>query len=238
MKVIINADDFGLTSGGNRAIIECHKNGVLTSTTLMATTKYTQEAIQLAKENPSLGVGVHMVLTTGRPILDSHKTLVDETGKFKYTINTIDDAIDHEELFAEWDAQIESIKQHLDITHLDSHHHVHMHPKINDVVVRLAKKHNVPYRSERLNLPTEVLVDGAFYKEGVSLDYFKELFESDKAACVDVMTHPAYVDDYLESISSYTSWRQVELEILTSQALKDLVNKHNIELITYRDITA
>ncbi|QIK70518.1 chitin disaccharide deacetylase [Erysipelothrix sp. HDW6C] len=236
MKVIINADDFGLTSGGNKAIIECHKNGILTSTTLMANTRYTEEAIALAKENPSLGVGVHMVLTTQSPLLKTHKTLVNEEGRFKYSIDTIDEAIDLDEVFAEWDAQIEAIKQHLDITHLDSHHHVHMHPILRPVTEKLAAKHGVPYRSRESELPTQVKVNEYFYKDGVTRDFFVDLFTDKDYEAVDVMTHPAYVDDYLESISSYTHWRKDELDIMCDPSLKALADANGIELVNYRNL--
>lgn len=236
MKVIINADDFGLTQGGNKAVIESYQNGILTSTTLMATALFTEEAIELAKENPGLGVGVHMVLTTQRPLLSTHKTLVDENGNFKLRMETIDESVDTEEVYQEWDAQIASIAKHLDITHLDSHHHAHLHPQLDGVVQRLSEKYKVPFRSSKTKLPSEVIVDGGFYKEGVTEEYILNLFNEKAHNIVDLMTHPAHVDDYLLSISSYATWREEELRILSDPALKQKAKDLGIELITYRDI--
>ena len=75
----MNADDFGLTAGVNRAILELHAAGVLTSTTLMAQAAATEEAIALALAMPTLGVGCHVVLVDGEPVLPAHEipSLVD-----------------------------------------------------------------------------------------------------------------------------------------------------------------
>lgn len=236
MKVIVNADDFGLTQGGNKAIIESYKNGILTSTTLMATTEFTQEAIELAKENPGLGVGVHMVLTTQKPMLEGHSNIADENGNFIWKINTIDESIDTDEVYREWDAQIASIAQHLDITHLDSHHHAHLHPALDGVVQKLSEKYKVPFRSNRTLLPYEVNCDAGFYKEKVTEDYILNLFENKEYEVVDLMTHPAYIDDYLKSISSYVDPRYDELKLLSDPKLKEKARDMGIELISYRDI--
>jgi predicted glycoside hydrolase/deacetylase ChbG (UPF0249 family) len=68
-RLIVNADDFGLTAGVNRAIIEAHRAGIVTSTTLMANSAAYDEAILLAQQAPRLGVGVHLVFVDGRPIV-------------------------------------------------------------------------------------------------------------------------------------------------------------------------
>ena len=236
MKVIVNADDFGLTQGGNEAIVKCFKEGILTSTTLMATTLFTKDAIQKAKENPDLGVGVHMVLTTLKPILNTHTNIVDENGDFHWKMETIDETIDLDEVYREWDAQIASIAKHIDITHLDSHHHVHLNPYLDGVVQKLSEKYQVPYRSEKTSLPNEVFVDGGFYKDGATEEYLINLFENKEHEVVDIMTHPAYVDDYLMSISSYATWREDELKILSNPKLKQKAINMGIELISYREL--
>jgi predicted glycoside hydrolase/deacetylase ChbG (UPF0249 family) len=78
-RLIVNADDFGLTSGVNRAIIELHAAGLVTSTSLMARTAATGEAIELARATASLGVGCHVVLVDGEPVLPPERisSLVD-----------------------------------------------------------------------------------------------------------------------------------------------------------------
>src|ERR1700739_663341 len=87
--MIVNADDFGLTAGVNRAVVELHRAGVLTSATLMARAAATEEAIALGLANPTLGVGCHVVLVDGEPVLPAREvpTLVDaSTGQFYRTL--------------------------------------------------------------------------------------------------------------------------------------------------------
>src|ERR1039458_51912 len=88
-RLIVNADDFGLTAGVNRAIVALHRAGVLTSATLMARAGATEEAVELARATPSLGVGCHVVLVDGEPLLSQQaiSTLVDRrTGRFHPTL--------------------------------------------------------------------------------------------------------------------------------------------------------
>lgn len=82
-RLIINVDDFGYCSGVNRGIIESHQNGVLTSTTMMCGMPGFDEAVNLAIENPKLGVGVHLTLTSGYPVKKDLQTIVAEDGKFR-----------------------------------------------------------------------------------------------------------------------------------------------------------
>ena len=126
-KVIINADDFGYSSAVNLGIIKAYKEGILTSTTLMANMPGCDEAINLAKENPDLGVGGHLVLTCGKP-LTKGESFVDGKGDF-YSLTEYKkhrNEMSDEEIFQEWSYQIDYLMDHgLKLTHLDSHHHVH-----------------------------------------------------------------------------------------------------------------
>ncbi|MGB8007293.1 MAG: ChbG/HpnK family deacetylase, partial [Terriglobales bacterium] len=88
-RLIVNADDFGLTSGVNRAIVELHAAGLVTSTSLMARAGATDEAIEMACATPSLGVGCHIVLVDGEPVLPPERipSLVDaRTGQFLHSL--------------------------------------------------------------------------------------------------------------------------------------------------------
>ena len=147
-SLIINADDFGLTSGINRAVTELHSSGVLTSTTLMARAGATSEAIGLALATPSLGVGCHVVLADGEPVLppDEISTLVDrKTGCFPFKLTHLlarlfSGRIDAEEIEAEAAAQIGLLQSRgLRLTHIDTHKHTHMFPAILRPVLRAAR---------------------------------------------------------------------------------------------------
>ena len=147
-RLIVNADDFGLTAGVNRAIVELHRAGVLTSTTLMANAGATREAIQLALATPTLGVGCHVVLVDGEPVLDPEQvpSLIDKsTGRFYPTLGKLlprlyAGQIRAAEIEAEAAAQIIKLKTHgLALTHIDTHKHTHMFPPVLKAVLRAAK---------------------------------------------------------------------------------------------------
>ena len=147
-RLILNADDFGLTAGVNRAIIELHRAGVLTSTTLMAKAAATDEAIELARSTPSLGVGCHVVLADGEPVLPAQNlpTLVDtHTGRFHPKLGAFlkrlySGRIRSAEIEAEGAAQIASLQSRgLRLTHIDTHKHTHMFPAVLRPVLRAAK---------------------------------------------------------------------------------------------------
>lgn len=147
-RLILNADDFGLTAGVNRAIIELHQAGVLTSTTLMARAVATDEAIELACSTPSLGVGCHIVLVDGEPVQTARElpSLVDEEeGRFMPTLGIflkrlLTGRIRPSEIEAEAGAQIELLRSKgIALTHIDTHKHVHMFPAVLRPVLRAAR---------------------------------------------------------------------------------------------------
>jgi hopanoid biosynthesis associated protein HpnK len=150
--LIVNADDFGLTPGVNRAIIELHSAGVLTSTSLMARASATEEAIELARSAPALGVGCHIVLVDGEPVLppDQIPTLVDSrTGCFPSSLNTFlarlfTGRIRAAEIEAEAGAQIDSLKQRgVRLTHIDTHKHTHVLPAVLRPLLRAARARGI-----------------------------------------------------------------------------------------------
>jgi predicted glycoside hydrolase/deacetylase ChbG (UPF0249 family) len=151
-RLIINADDFGLTGGVNRAIAELHTSGVLTSSTLMARASATSDAIEIARTNPSLGIGCHVVLVDGMPVLSASRDIphlaYPASNQFRpglggfltnlYTswpISRVECEIE-----AEVKAQIELLQsQGLLLTHIDTHKHTHMFPQVLRPVLRAAR---------------------------------------------------------------------------------------------------
>jgi len=151
-RLIVNADDFGLTAGVNRAVVELHAAGVLTSTTLMARAGATSEACDVAKSTSSLGVGCHVVLVDGEPVLPAREipTLVDQrTGCFPskltpFLARLFSGRIATDEIEAEAAAQIRSLKSKgLVLTHIDTHKHTHMFPAVLRPVLRAARAANI-----------------------------------------------------------------------------------------------
>lgn len=150
--LIVNADDFGLTPGVNRAICELNRAGLVTSATLMARGAAADEAIELARSQPSLAVGCHVVLADGEPMLPPEQipSLVDpHTGRFYPTVSAflkrlLTGRIDPAEIEAETGAQIAYLQgRGVRLTHVDSHKHLHMFRAALHPVLRAARRAGV-----------------------------------------------------------------------------------------------
>ncbi len=146
-RLILNADDFGLTAGVNRAILELHRAGRLTSATLMARAAAGDEAMELARATPTLGVGCHVVLVDGEPQLAAGEipTLSDpRTGRFYPKLGgflgrLLAGRIRSSEIEAEAAAQIARLQSKgVRLTHVDTHKHTHMFPAVLRPVLRAA----------------------------------------------------------------------------------------------------
>ena len=147
-RLIVNADDFGLAGGVNRAVVELYAAGLVTSTTLMARAGATDGAIDAALAAPGLGVGCHVVLVDGESVLSAGKidSLVErETGHFPATLNRFlarlfCGRIRAEEIEAEVAAQIALLQRRgLRLTHVDTHKHTHMFPRVLRPALRAAR---------------------------------------------------------------------------------------------------
>ena len=146
-RLIVNADDFGFTSGVNRAIIEAHTHGIVTSSTLMASGPAFAEAVQLTKAAPALSVGCHVVLIDGEPVLDPAKipSLTDgkrfRDGLKSFAARALIGRMDRDEIAAEASAQIRKIQSAgVNVSHVDTHKHTHLFPQILKPLLRAAKE--------------------------------------------------------------------------------------------------
>lgn len=150
-KLIVNADDFGLTAGVNRAIIEGHTRGAITSATLMANMPAFDMAVRLAKDHTSLGVGLHFNITQGRPVAEASRvgSLIDNRGEFWGTSEAIfrrmlAGRLKIEEVVIELRAQIEkALSAGLRLTHVDSHKHTHALPQICEAIIATIKDYGI-----------------------------------------------------------------------------------------------
>jgi hopanoid biosynthesis associated protein HpnK len=148
-RLIVNADDFGFTSGVNRAIVEAHTQGIVTSSTLMASGPAFADAVQLAKMLPQLSVGCHVVLIDGEPVLASERvaTLTEKNssgprfrdGLKTFAARAIAGRMDSDEIAAEAEAQIRKIQfAGIEVSHFDTHKHTHLFPKILQALLHAA----------------------------------------------------------------------------------------------------
>lgn len=228
VKLIVNADDFGYSKGVNYGIIEAHLNGIVNSATMMMNMYAVEHGVELAKKYPTLGLGVHLVLTAGKPLENNLKTIIDENGSFlKNSFWYGNPNVNVEEVEREWDAQIKRFLSYdLNPSHLDSHHHVHMLPILQPVIKRLSQKYQLSVRvSEKervegiLPFTDQFLMD--FYGSDLPEDYFETLKEriNPGVESVEIMTHPAFIDNHLKNGSAYCFERLRELDILTKAKL-------------------
>lgn len=158
-QVIINADDFGRSDSINAAVLRSHQEGVLTSASLMVSGEAVSQAVAIARQNPSLAIGLHLVTINGNAML-SHREiphLVDVKGRFP------DNAVStgfryffsktaQKELLHELSAQFESFAETgLPISHVNGHLNMHVHPALFDPIVRLAEH----YKADGFRLPRD-----------------------------------------------------------------------------------
>ncbi len=226
MKLIMNADDLGYTLGNTYGIIEAYQKGIVRSTTAMCNEPYIEKAAELVRDCPGLGVGVHLNLSSGRPLTEN-KTLHGEDGFFFKNKEVKVRPFDSEEIYNEWKAQIERFIKlfgHLP-THIDSHHHVHT---FTAQLTGIAKQLGQEYGLELRNYGPYRFIS-SFYKETVTEEYLFSLLEEHKDEDIEIMCHPGYVDLELYRRSSYSLYRVKELDLLTRESVKQYLKDHDIE---------
>lgn len=159
-KLIVNADDFGLHTLINQGIIKGHREGFITSTSIMPSADAYEEAVELAKSNPKLGIGIHLTLVGGvKSVLPKEQvsSLLDAEGRFlpdyvAFAKRFYTGGVKGSELEAELRAQIEkALASGLKITHIDSHQHTHVLPGMNGLVRKLCNEYNI----KRERIPKE-----------------------------------------------------------------------------------
>lgn len=263
-RLIINSDDYGRTPDISRGIREAHLRGVVTSTTCMLNIPTTADDIAIAlNETPNLGLGVHLVLTMGKPICapESVPSLVDENGNFfKYTplLERLA-SLNMEDVKREWRAQIGRFVQAAGRkpTHLDSHHHSsYFSPALFRGMLELAKEYDcairypftgisreleetavqVPGLMQEFNPPRPDVFFVDFYDESATQEQLLNILHNVGEGTSEMMCHPGYVDPAFGAESIYNAQRERELKILTDPAIKDAIRSHGIELITFADL--
>lgn len=148
-KLIVNADDFGLSQEVNGGIIHCFKNGIVTSASLLVNREGFDDAIEKIKENHDLDIGVHLNIFRGRP-LTGLKYLVRKNGEMAGNILffmlkiLMNKKSARCEIYQEFEAQIKkAMESGVVISHMDTEKHIHMFPFVFDIVADLAKKYNI-----------------------------------------------------------------------------------------------
>lgn len=279
-RLIVNADDFGLTEGVNHGISESHERGIVTSATLMACGKRFEEATSLAKTLPRLSVGCHVVLVDGHPMAkpaEIQSLLMADAATFRDQLMTFAaraaaGRLDEGQIEVEIGAQIETLRAAgIPVSHLDSHKHTHMFPVVLRGLLRAAKKWGVravrnPFeplvfaklalwkRQFQLRLMSSfrrkfehalheagmVAPDGCVgiaLTGGLDQDTFRQLIESLPEGTWEFVSHPGYNDGELKQVRTrLRQSREIELAILTAEASKEVLQREQVQLISYREL--
>ena len=262
-KLVVNADDFGFTRDVNRGIVEAHRHGILTSTTLMATGAAFDDAVGLARENPTLDIGVHLVLVGEPP--------------FPITIAQLMRAmlLGHIRIYDELRAQVRRILDAgLDPTHLDTHKHTHLLPPVLDAVARLSEEYRIPWVRRPFDLPLNPTArpSGGWAKRTTSqalrivrsrfarvlarhgcrsTDHFAgfqitgrynaaelaQLIRELPEGSTEFMCHPGICGDELRSARTrLKESRERELRALTSPEVRVALAESAVDLVSYRSL--
>jgi predicted glycoside hydrolase/deacetylase ChbG (UPF0249 family) len=256
-QLVVNADDFGFTRDVNQGIVEAHKNGILTATTLMSDGPAFDDAVRLAKENPTLDIGVHLVLV-GQP-------------PFPMTVAQLTRAVMLRKIriYEELSAQVRKVLDAgLKPSHLDTHKHTHLLPPVLDAVARISEEFRIPWVRRPFDFP--LTPRGVSWKKRAvsrSLRVVRNRFErvltshgcrstdhfagfqitgkfdaSDVAALIrslpegstEFMCHPGICTDELRAARTrLKESREQELRALTAPEVRDALRESGVELTTF-----
>lgn len=249
--LIVNADDFGLTPGVSRGILEAHRRGLVTSTTALAGLPPQPELDAEAAGLQGLGLGLHVNLTWGVPASPaaSVASLVDGEGRFHRDLAEIEARLRPEDVRREVDAQLEAFLRRFGRapTHLDSHHHVHRLPRIMPVVLEVAQAARLPVRSQEAGVRDELRRHGVrtadhFLGDAGAEPYWTGERLLDALAglpvgLTELMCHPGRYDETL-AYSRYGRQREVELTALCDPEARATVERLEIRLDHFGTLAA
>ncbi|MEW6724067.1 MAG: ChbG/HpnK family deacetylase [Bacillota bacterium] len=249
--LIINADDFGLLSPVNQAIIDTYRAGSITSTTLMVNMPAAEEAVALARETPGLAVGLHLNLTCGGPVSDpeSIPTLVDAQGRFlsrgELLKRCLTGRVRRAEVRREVQAQFARFAAFgLPMSHVDSHQHVHMIPLVFDEVVQITEKLGLPMRMPFVFDFAQRSLSGQWFKKMV-LKLFVRRNQARLGSCPtnqrflsiwDIVTFPKAIqrEHYLQLLD-WTADGVTELMVHPAYVTEELYQVSNIVPVSLRE---
>ncbi len=241
MKLIINADDYGLSKSISDGIILGIREGYITSTSIMANMTWAEYAIQKALEYNIDCIGLHINLTVGKPIL-KNDNLINNNGYFYYNKEQIENPkLTYQDAYNEIMAQVNVISNYSDgklkIDHLDTHHHLMDNPNIKQAIVDISQKLNLPIRKydniQNIKCPDFLYKD--FTINNVSIDSIKQMIEKYKNdnVVVELMTHPGLIDEYTKTVTSYLNR---EKELLVLKESKELGLFEEIDLVSFQQL--
>ncbi len=217
--LIVNGDDFGASLGISRGILDAHKRGILTSTSLMVNAPASEAAAALARAMPALSVGLHADLTA--------------------EMSEPDEMLG-QRLAAALDNQLRRFEKlmHRSPTHLDSHRNLHRDPRVLPHFLEQARRHGLPLREHSAVRYCSSFYGrwgGAAHWEQISVENLAHLLRTQLAeGCTELSCHPGYVEPDLGT--SYATEREVEVRTLCDPVIRQVLARQAIQLVNYHDL--
>jgi predicted glycoside hydrolase/deacetylase ChbG (UPF0249 family) len=264
--LIIHGDDLGMSHSVNAASIKALERGMVNSASIMVPAPWFPEIAAYARKNPNADFGLHLTLTSEwtpyrwGPVLskDDVPSLLDKEGYLYITEDVAAAHIDPREAEAEVRAQIErALAYGIEPTHLDSHMRtLHQNTALFEVQLRMAREYKIPAAVPRDFLddpvlapalrPDDILID-RFLSIGSDVPpnrweaYYTDAIEKLEPGVSELIVHIGYDDAEMRAATADhpdwgSAWRQRDFDFLTSDKFRRLLKKHNVKLITWRDI--
>jgi predicted glycoside hydrolase/deacetylase ChbG (UPF0249 family) len=258
-KLIVNADDFGFTRDVNAGIVEAHRRGILTATTIMANGAAFEDAVRLAGENPELDVGCHLVLVQGDSSLTPGTPLPATLGQLLQAV-----ALGRIRPYEELAAQVRRIvASGLVPTHLDTHKHTHLLPSVLEAVARLSEEYGIPWVRRPFDYGSTSLIGRCLHLMGGpfrrvlgrhgcrATDHFAgfqmtgHFGPAELAALIhrlpdgvtEFMCHPGHCGEELRAAATrLRESRERELAALIDPATRSALIEAGVELTSYRSL--
>jgi len=236
-RLIINADDFGLTSSVNYGILHAYLHHSISSISLMVNVFETSEAVEIMKKYQIDCVGIHVNLTLGRPVspVQDIPSLVDEQGCFHKSDWLFQNRVNEDELILEFDNQIAYFQQ---LTgqkpkHINYHHRYDFYKNYPRLAKHLFEKYQLPMRLERdeKGYLYEYAVNQTFFLN--SQDNIQDYLVGD---LIELPCHVGFVDQRLLQISSLNMQRTKDSEIVNSKDFKELYQSLGYQLVGFEDV--
>lgn len=244
-RLIVNADDFGRAPGVSRGIVEAHRAGIVTSTTLMVNLPWSRDASDLATSVPALGVGLHLSFCYGEPLASDVPSLLGPDGQLERDLKRLRASLLLEDVEREARAQLERFRKLTgrNPTHLDSHQHVHAWPAVRDVLAQIAQENDLPLRAvdadhraalRRAGVRTTDHFAGDFFAPGsMTVERLMDVLNNLPDGTTELMCHPGYDDAHLAD-SSFRAEREAELILLCRPDVRELLE--TVALVSYAEL--
>jgi predicted glycoside hydrolase/deacetylase ChbG (UPF0249 family) len=241
----VNADDLGRSPGVNQGIAEAHRKGIVTSATLLVNAPAAEDAADVARQNPGLGIGLHLAFTGLRSTLGLRAipSLLTAEGLLPPKPEALA-RVKPEHVLLEARAQLARFRDILGRlpTHFDTHHHAHRLPVVLEAVMVLSWETGLPVRSASAEVQAQLRREGRpttdrfredFFGPGATVEGLCSIIDHLEAGTTELMCHPAVVDDALRHGSSYAEPRAAELKALCSVEARHALQASGVKLVDY-----